>query len=248
MNAFKFRLAAKAATVIEHLARPNRTKDGLRILMYHDLGDSRGSDIYTLSVSRFVEQINRISEWAESTGVAIRSIDTSPAPGIAFTFDDGYSSTLQVAAPILIDRAVPFHVYVSRAFATSRSDRFLNEAALRELASCSKVHIGAHGLSHEPLGSMGRAALDRELRDSRSWLEDVLQVPVSEMAYPHGSYNELVIQAAEDAGYSLACCSAIGTYRQSSQNMTIPRVDIWSFDDENTVIGKLRGAWDWLMP
>ena len=248
MNSLKFRLAALAAAGYTHLARTPRTKDGLRVLMYHDLSHSDSSDLYTLRAETFITQLNRLIEWADENDASFHFVADEPKPGIAVTFDDGYMSTLQIAAPILAEHRIPFHVYVSRVFVAGADRRFLCESSLKDLAAVPGARIGAHGLSHRPLATLSIDDQATELRGSREWLEDVLQIRVHEMSFPHGSHSDDVVRTASSAGYDIACCSAVGTYVDSSQKMSVPRIDVWSHDDEATVVNKVRGGWDWLMP
>ena len=237
-----------AAAGVDLLSRSQRTSDGLRVLMYHDVSHSDGSDLYTLHTESFANQIDRLVDWAIAYEVPFQFITNQPQPGIALTFDDGYMSTLKIAAPILSERRIPFHVYVSHVFTTGTDRRYLCESSLKDLAAVPGVKIGAHGLSHRPLATLSNDEQRLELRKSREWLEHVLQIHISEMSFPHGSYTDDVKRIAAGEGYDIACCSAIGTYVDSSQRMSIPRIDVWSYDNEVTVLSKVRGAWDWLMP
>ena len=248
MNSLKFRLAALAAAGYARLARTPRTKDGLRVLMYHDLSHSDSSDLYTLRADKFINQLNRLIEWADESDSSFHFVADKPKPGIAVTFDDGYMSTLRIAAPILAERRIPFHVYVAPVFITGTDRRFLSESALMDLAAVPGVRIGAHGLSHRPLATLSNSDQAIELRQSRDWLEDLLQVRITDMSFPHGSHSDEVVRTASATGYDIACCSAAGTYVDSIQKMSVPRIDIWSHDDEATVVSKVRGGWDWLMP
>lgn len=248
MNSLKFRLAALAAAGYTQLARTSRTNDGLRVLMYHDLSHLDSSDLYTLRAETFINQLNRLIEWADENDASFHFVADEPKPGIAVTFDDGYMSTLQIAAPILAEHRIPFHVYVSRVFVAGADRRFLCESSLKDLAAVPGAKIGAHGLSHRPLATLSIDDQATELRGSREWLEDVLQIRVHEMSFPHGSHSDDVVRTASSAGYDIACCSAVGTYVDSSQKMSVPRIDVWSHDDEATIVNKVRGGWDWLMP
>lgn len=216
--------------------------------MYHDVSHSNSSDLYTLRAESFANQIDRLADWANASEIPFQFVTNQPQPGIAMTFDDGYMSTLQIAAPILCKRRIPFHVYVSHVFITGTDRRFLCESSLKELAAIPDVKIGAHGLSHQQLATLSNDQQSLELRKSREWLEDLLQIRISEMSFPHGSYNDDTKSIASREGYDIACCSAVGTYFDASQRMSVPRIDVWSHDNESTVLGKVRGAWDWLMP
>jgi peptidoglycan/xylan/chitin deacetylase (PgdA/CDA1 family) len=216
--------------------------------MYHDLASDGGSDIYTMKPLRFSQQLHSLVEWLDELSIELVSIGTSPTPGVAVSFDDGYSSTLRIAAPLLTELNIPFHVYVTKDLITGNDDRYMRESMLKELATNPLASIGCHGVTHRPLGQLSFDECLQELRDSRSWLENLLQQPVREMSYPNGSKNSNVIGAVSQAGYELACCSDIGTYIHVDQSLEIPRVDIWALDSPQVVQHKIAGAWEWIMP
>ena len=63
------------------------------------------------------------------------------------------------------------------------------------------VDIGLHGASHLPL----TAASDprKEINDARGVLMDALGAAPLSMSFPHGRYNDLLLQEARDAGLKL---------------------------------------------
>lgn len=248
MNVLKYRLASTAATVIEILQRSNLATVGSRVLMYHDLDDRVGSDIYSLKPSNFKAQISSLAEWLNANSIPFVSIDSAPIPGVAVTFDDGYTSTLKVAAPLLEELQVPFHVFVTKDFITGNDERYMSESMLQELSISPLVSIGCHGVTHRQLGEISSSECIRELRDSRSWLESLLQRPIRDMSYPNGSKNPFVVKAVAEAGFDNAFCSDVGTYVNLAQRLEIPRIDIWSLDSVDAVRRKVRGSWEWLLP
>ena len=62
----------------------------------------------------------------------------------------------------------------------------LNVAQLRQLAADPLVTIGAHSVMHERLSQMPEPEVRRELVESRSMLENMLQMEVRHFAYPFG--------------------------------------------------------------
>jgi len=248
VNPIKYLLAvglAEATAVVRHRSV---SLCGTRTLMYHDLGDGSPSrDIYALSPSLFRAQMETVTEWVASQQLHFVSLGSDPQPGIAITFDDGYQSTLSVAAPLLVRLGIPFHVFATRSYCLSGNTRYLTESDLRELASLPNVVIGAHGATHAPLAQMSADDLQRELSESRDWLQQILQRPVESMSYPHGSFTPAIADAAQKHGYRYACSSKVGTYHSASQRLSIPRIDIWSRDSARTTLRKLRGSWDWIL-
>ena len=248
MNRTKYLLAVGLAEATAAVRRNNTTSFGTRTLLYHDLVDGASSnDLYLLSASSFQAHIEAVSQWARNQRVPFVAVAGKPQPGIAVTFDDGYRSTLTIAAPLLAQHGMPFHVFATRAYCQSGDARYLNETDLCELASLPNVVIGAHGTTHTRLAHMSPEDLHRELLDAKDWLQQVIQRPVDSLSYPHGSFTPATAEAVQKFGYDYACSSQPGTFRSVEQRFAIPRIDIWSRDSARTAAHKLRGAWDWML-
>jgi len=223
--------------------------DGLRILMYHSVAaDSAAdrSDIYSISRSRFTDHLNYLNEHRVDDDLAVRPFFEIDEIGVAITFDDGYRDNLEIAAPLLIERGFPFHVFVNPGFLISGDDRYLNRTSLCELAGFPGVTIGAHGYSHKRLTECSPTELDAELDSSKKWLEDTIGKEITSMAYPHGALNHNVKSAVQKAGFELAACSRFGLTHTYGDRFALERTDIWSGDNVRIFGSKLRGNWDWM--
>ncbi len=223
--------------------------DGLRILMYHSVvADSAAdrSDIYSISRSRFTDHLDYLSEHRADDDLAVWPFFEINKIGVAITFDDGYRDNLEIAAPLLIERGFPFHVFVNPGFLISGNDRYLNQPSLYELARLPGVTIGAHGYSHKKLTECSPTELDGELVSSKKWLEDTIGNEITSMAYPHGALNNNVKSAVQKAGFELAACSRFGLVGAYSDKFALERTDIWSSDNVRIFGSKLRGNWDWM--
>jgi peptidoglycan/xylan/chitin deacetylase (PgdA/CDA1 family) len=86
-------------------------------------------------------------------------------------------------------------------------------AQLREVARSSLVTIGSHSWTHPDLRAVAASGLARELRDSRSKLEDELDVAVDAFAYPRALWSprvearvrEVYDRAALGGGRRITC-------------------------------------------
>jgi peptidoglycan/xylan/chitin deacetylase (PgdA/CDA1 family) len=164
---------------------------------------------------------------------------------VAVTFDDGYRDTLAVAAPILLKHKIPFTVFVTTAFVESGSSLYLTPAELRELADLPGVTIGSHGLSHAPLADCDEGMLWQEVDGSRRALEDMIGKPVTSIAYPHGSADLRVRDAARRAGYHLGVCSRFDINPPGRDPLLLCRTEVVVADSERVFLQKLYGDWDW---
>jgi peptidoglycan/xylan/chitin deacetylase (PgdA/CDA1 family) len=222
---------------------------GLRILMYHAvgtpaMGDSLG--IFSLSPAIFEKHMDDLAR--HHTG---RVVDLAPdlviddEPEFAISFDDGYQDNLDVAAPILTKRQLPFTVFVTADFVRQGRSGFLTPPALRQLAAVPGARIGAHGASHVALAECNDEQLKYELVSSRHYLEDTIGLAVETMAYPHGSASCRVRDAAVAAGYRLAVCSHSIVNNGARDRLLLGRTEILACDGSRVFRQKMRGDWDW---
>ena len=92
------------------------------------------------------------------------------------------------------------------------------------------IDFGSHTVSHPNLALIDSDAIDRELRGSKAYLEQLLGKPVRSLAYPFGTpgtYDARTIAAARSCGYELAV-----SYRQgvnglgALENLDLRRIGI----------------------
>lgn len=231
----------------------HKTQAGLRILMYHSVGgqaygDSLGN--YTITPKKFAQHMDALRSFhGISHGISIVPLGLEAIGGaqvnIAISFDDGYLDNLHCAAPILIERGMPFTVFVSSRFVREQQVGFLNSKDLRELAELPGVRIGAHGKTHVPLAECDDLTLANELADSKMYLEDITGRPVSTMSYPYGIVDRRVRAAVASAGYRLAACSHIGMNQAGCDPLLLARTTLFGQDSVSFFRRKLAGCWDW---
>lgn len=152
------------------------------------------------------------------------------SPGVLLTFDDGFANQANVALPLLEEYGVPAVFFVTTRHVEEPTDwlpfvrRQLAEHGrgssgeqtlhhvydgmsveeLRRSAESPWITIGSHSVSHPLLTRCDDESLARELRESRSRLEEWTGAPVDLFAYPTGDYDARVAAAARQAGYRAA--------------------------------------------
>ncbi|MEO5689603.1 MAG: polysaccharide deacetylase family protein [Burkholderiaceae bacterium] len=87
----------------------------------------------------------------------------------------------------------------------------------------SLITIGSHSLSHPILPSIGDAALEREVKESRRLLEERLGRPVDLFCYPNGSQDDRVY-ACVSRCYRAALTTRYGFVRPSSDLHRMMRI------------------------
>ena len=91
-----FAIKRRGATLVgeAHRLVTSSHKPGFRVLTYHAVGNPVDGDvngIYNLEPGAFRAQLDQVVATAQRIGIPIVPFSSSPATGIAITFDDGYA-------------------------------------------------------------------------------------------------------------------------------------------------------------
>ena len=152
-----------------------------------------------------------------------------PERGIAITFDDGFRSVYEHAAPLLRERALTATVFCVAGKLGGVSDWPPADGPRLPLMTAEEVsalarerfEIGSHGMEHVPLANASEGLLHRELVESRELLERITGTPVRSFASPYGSLPGDAI----GRNYDAACSTRVGAVSRETSSLELPRVD-----------------------
>ena len=111
-------------------------------------------------------------------------------------------------------------------------ERALDPEEIASLSASGLVEIGAHSVSHPRLTELSADDQEWEIRESQSYLADLIGRPVTSFSYPHGRHDAATRRILEDAGFERACTSRSGTVRPRSDALELPRVEVPDCDGE----------------
>jgi peptidoglycan/xylan/chitin deacetylase (PgdA/CDA1 family) len=128
---------------------------------------------------------------------------------VTLTFDDGWEENIDTAIPLMDRYGVKSNQFYATTF-IQNSDEQDPIGTINAIKN--KGHeMGSHTITHPDLTKVSGAQLTRELRDSKSYLQTVLGVPINYFATPYGAYNAPVmteinkyytVHRTVDAGYN----------------------------------------------
>jgi peptidoglycan/xylan/chitin deacetylase (PgdA/CDA1 family) len=72
---------------------------------------------------------------------------------------------------------------------------------IKEMAASPYATIGAHGYYHNDLAKISSEDAFNEMLHVKQYMEALINKPVTSLAFPYGSYNQKVVNAAKRAGY-----------------------------------------------
>ena len=246
-----FKIKQLITKIHKNLRIFNRNKKKFRTLMYHSVSNSlfeqENKDIYRLDFLLFKSQIEYLIEIENydffSTQILKGEI---PNNGVALTFDDGYFDNFSLVAPYLLEKKIPFTVFVITNYIKNNKNGFMSEKNLKDLSNNSLITIGSHTCNHKDLTKLHTEEVLNELIESKSYLENLLGKEVYSMSYPFGKYNNFIKQKVLEAGYKLAFSSKFYFNSDSQDKLSLCRNEIWNSDNLEHFDDKLKGNWDWL--
>jgi peptidoglycan/xylan/chitin deacetylase (PgdA/CDA1 family) len=156
---------------------------------------------------------------------------------VALTFDDGFASVAEVAAPMLAARGIPATIFCVAGHLGGRNDfatdppgtpkRRLATAEELAMLDGNGLEVGSHGVDHVPLRSAegDAATLRREIVESRELLEERLGRPVPWFATPYGDPPGPQGRSLIEQTYEGACGGGTRPVRAGADVHELPRID-----------------------
>lgn len=234
--------AARRATVLGSYASGSlclrkrlRRDSTVRVLTYHRFGDAN-RDPWCVSAEDFEQQMRWLYE--RKMAVSIDDLvqfargEKELADGsVLVTMDDGFSSVLQIAAPIMQRYGISSVAYVTTGFVgtiSASGERYLTWDEIKRLPSAG-VTVGSHAHTHRSMAKLSAQVAQEEARRSKWLLEQHLGSKVHSFAYPFGMRTDessATARMLEDSGYSTVFIAQHGTVRRGSSLIRLPRVKV----------------------
>lgn len=217
-----------------------------RILCYHSVGTPEWG-VNDVAPARFRRQLELALEGGWRF-VPAEQIASGAAPGgsLAVTFDDGLTSVLTHAAPILRDLGIPWTVFVVAAW--SDGDHGFGDGLILswrqvEAAAAAGGTVGSHSYSHPNFATIPPDRADDELARSREVIAARTGIVTRDFAIPFGQSRDWTAaahDAANRAGYRHVYAQAEDT----RPGGTVARTFVTRFDGDRVFRAALHGAFD----
>ncbi len=139
---------------------------------------------------------------------------------------------------------------VEKRSANLPDDLMLTDAQVQSLAR-NGVAIGAHTVNHPILSSISTEIARREIHDSKSYLEQLLQERIELFAYPNGKpdldYHVEHRDMVRELGFKAAVSTHWGVSSKQSDRFQLPRFTPWDRGELKFAI-RLLGSYRQLDP
>lgn len=155
---------------------------------------------------------------------------SAPTRPVVLTFDDGYIDFYSIVYPIL--RKYKFHAVSFIPTGLIGGGYYMNWNQIKEIVSSGLVTFEDHTVTHPNLAGLKVDAVLKQMTDSKLLLQSQTGYPVNFIAYPYGTSNGSVQNAAKQAGF----VGGLGTWfgKASGGGMNMPRIKVsgaWSLKE-----------------
>lgn len=221
------------------LRQLNVPDDGVRVavLGYHDFSEKESETAMRIRTSKFRKQMEVIRQ----LGITVipmadfiawkDGLKEIPQKAVVITIDDGWKSTYTEAYPILKEFGYPFTVFLYKDYVDG-GGKALTTAMIKEMMKHGAT-VGSHSVTH-PFPQAVKANrkrgsetygkfLDKEMGESKRFLESKFDVPVTTYAYPGGFFTEEMLTKAGEVGYTHLFTVQPGKVKRMNPNEILPR-------------------------
>jgi len=209
------------------------------ILMYHSISknDSQWQEL-CVSPDDFTKQVDWLAQQGYHT-ITLSDLyqhwygqGSLPAKPIVLTFDDGYHDNYTVAYA-----AMQKYGFVGSIFIYVNKFKHGNSISIAEVQELIAAgwEIGCHSYTHSDLTTVDSGSLLKETYAARSELQEKLGVDISAFCYPSGEYNNSVLEAVANAGFTFAVTTDYGLASIKQNPLKLKRIringsdGIWGF-------------------
>ncbi|MDP2682711.1 MAG: polysaccharide deacetylase family protein [Deltaproteobacteria bacterium] len=169
---------------------------------------------------------------------------------VAVTFDDGYLDNYVYAFPVLKRYGIKATIFLATDWVEKASmvmnngaisipshkegkglmsgNRFhkvvMNWDMIREMQESKLVEFYSHTMTHRKCAELPEDELKRELKDSKTIIEERLRRPCPYLCWPKGSYNESSIRIAKESGYKALFTTERDIVKHGSDRFHLGRI------------------------
>lgn len=240
-----FRQASKAMfTGLDLFALPLA---GPRVLIYHQLGGGSG-----LEMEVDPDALRWQLDWLANNW-RVLDLDSALTEAsdefVVLTFDDGYRSLYEIAYPLLLERSLPFTLYLTtqpietgRPLRDHQGAEPLTWDMVRTMVGSGLLTVGAHTHSHPDLRRVGKGLLEQELSASDSLITKRIGVTPRHFAYPWGYWSpdaDVVIRGRYETA---ALGSRTPRAELGAESHLFHRIPIQRSDSKRWFTSRVRGG------
>lgn len=229
----------------------------INILLYHQIGDAPKSETNLncfCSSKEFYLQMDFLKNSEYKVITLNEALDKIfqrkiiDKNYVVLTFDDGCEKFYDITFPVLDKFNFPSTIYPIAGFLGKNAIingkeyshlKILSKSMLLALSQLG-VEIGAHTMNHSRLTKIDSKAAFNQVKKSKDTIEQIIGNKINSFSFPHGDFNEDIIDIVFQTGFTNALTCIDGYANQAKSVFEIPRKYITHFDNLEIFKSKLK--------
>lgn len=220
----------------------------LTVIYYHDIVENgKGYSYQRVEEQAFEMQMKYLSEHGY-TSLLFEELDGPlPEKAVLVTFDDGFRTVFDRAAPIMRKYGIKGNVFVPTKYVEEENPHFMTWHMMKELCDAGDFSVAAHTHSHVDIRALDDAKMRSELQLSNDLIRDRLGITTKSFCMPYGKYDfQSVRRLKKNSDYELLFGSFYGqAICGKSEKKILPRIGISNDDSMGVFEKKLSGKLNW---
>lgn len=188
-------------------------------LTLHRIAKNNFIDHEDISIEKFIFILDKIAQ--KSKVIDKTSINKQHDLSWLLTFDDGFSSDVEIVLPLLNSYNLKAAFFIVTSYIGKPT--YLSKEQILELSK-SGMDIGSHSVNHYDMLNLSIKDRAYELSKSKNVLEEITSKNINLFSFPYGRYNNAIVNEAYNSGYEYCYISKPGVY--NNKDKLIPRVSL----------------------
>lgn len=223
-------------------------KKKLLVIYYHEVLTGEGCSYQKIQKDKFEQQMAILREKGWQPLVFSQLSQSLPDKAVVVSFDDGFRSVFEHAAPVMERYGIVGNVYLPTSYIGTDS-HFMNWDMIRTLQDRG-WEMQAHTHTHADIRNLNADALLAQVEDSDRCFARELGVLPQAFCMPFGTYDRSSLQNLRALGrYRWLLGSHYGRSLEGTPTgAVLPRIGISNDDTMEMFLRKLEGRLDWKGP
>lgn len=220
----------------------------LKVLYYHEVVEKgQGFSYQKIEKEAFEQQMAYLQAEGYET-LYFSDLDKPlPAKAVIVSFDDGFRSVYENAAPIMEKYGIKGNVYLPTGY-IGNDPHFMDWDMVQKLQEGS-FEMQAHTHSHVDVRTLDEEALQEQIKASDELFREKLGFLPRAFCLPFGTYDRASVKALRKTGrYDYILGSYYGDLRIGNKGRILPRIGVSNEDAMEDFAAKLQGKRNWKGP
>lgn len=223
----------------------------LVIIYYHDIVEKgNGYSYQKVEKEHFESQMKYLKENGYHSILFEDMEKPLPKKAVLVTFDDGFHSVYENAAPIMERYDIKGNIFLPTKYLEEQDPHFMTWEMLKKLCDTGKFSVAAHTHDHVDIRTLDAESMNRQIQQSEELLEKRLVMHVNGFCMPYGKYDHRSIEDLKKSKkYKFIFASFYGHAKEKNlMNHLLPRIGISNDDSLEVFEKKLQGKLNWKGP